>query len=205
MDQWLEKLTKEVRALAINEYVFWETQKIIRRNRRLKVPSEFYGWMGRMYVAGMSMGIRRQLDSDTRSDSLFRFLNRLKGDPSLISRKHYRSLYPKEQKAHADRIYDRFVGKGKTQPLASQIDRQIKTLRRRGEVIVDYANRKIAHQDVTPPLSVPKFEDVGKTVRYLEKLIQHYVQLFRAKHLDLSVNIMYDWRAVFRVPWLRDH
>lgn len=203
MDQWLEKLKEEVHVLTVNEYVFWEIQKIIRRNKQLKVPSEFYGWMGRMYVGGMSVGIRRQLDTDTRSESLFRFLTRLKGNPSLISRKHYRSLYPKKQKAYADRVYDRFVGKGRKQPLFSQIDRQIETLWRRSAGIVCYANRKIAHMDATPPSSVPKFGDVGRTVRYLEKLIQHYVQLFRAVHLNMRVNIVYDWLAIFRIPWIR--
>ncbi len=203
MDQWLEKIKEEVRALTVNEYIFWEIQKIIRRNKQLKVPSAFYGWMGRMYVAGMSVGIRRQLDSDTRSESLLRFLKCLKGNPSLISRKHYRSLYPQEQKAYADPDYDRVVGKRRKQPLVSQIDRQIETLRRRSAGIVRYVNRKIAHMDATPPSSVPKFGDVGKTVRYLEKLIQQYVQLFRATHLDMSVNIVYDWLAIFRIPWIR--
>lgn len=202
LDAWLGRLHDDVVNLAMDEFVFWHVQHIIEQNAELHVPSEFYSWIGRMYVAGMSMAIRRQTDDDSRTESFVRFLSRLKGGVGLISRTRYRRFYPKDQLGYADDVYDRFAGRGNQHPLPQRLDREIRTLRRLSRNVVAWADQVVAHRDRTPPQIVPTFGEVRPVIRYLERLIQRYYQLFRAVHWDPEVTIVYDWEKPFRVAWL---
>ena len=109
LDAWLGRLEQEVLNLTLDERIFWRLQEIIEQNSSLHVESEYFGWLGRMYVSGMSMAIRRQVDDDSRTDSMVRFLSRVKGAAGVISRSHYRSLYAPAQRGEADRVYDRLA------------------------------------------------------------------------------------------------
>ena len=203
LDQWLGRLKQEVADLALDERVFWRVQEIIEHNKELHVPSEFYGWLGRMYVAGMSMAIRRQVDDDPRTESFVRFLTRVKGSVGTFSRARYRGLYQDTQlREVADEAYDRLAGRGAQCLSNLRIDRQIGALKRLSRNITAYADKVVAHQDRTPPSAVPKFREVGRVIRCLEILVQRYFQLFRAVHWDPRVTIAYDWEAPFRIAWI---
>jgi hypothetical protein len=203
LNEWLEHLRDEVVNLALDETVFWRIQEIIEHNKQLHVPSEFYGWLGRMYVSGMSMAIRRQVDDDSRTDSFVRFLNRVKGNLEIFSRTRYRSLYSDPRLLQvAEHAYDRLAGRGAQHLSTVRIDRQIAALKRLSRNIAAYADKVVAHADKTRPAVVPKFRDVGRVVRCLECLVRRYFQLFRAIDWDPQVSILYDWEAPFRIPWI---
>lgn len=199
LNEWLEHLQQEVASLAVDARIFWRVQEIIQQNAALQVPSEFYGWMGRLYVAYVAMAIRRQVDDDPQTNSFVRFLTRLKGSVGLLSRAHYRSLWPI---AEADRVYDRMVGQGESHPSPARIDRQIATLRRLSRNITAYADKIVAHTDRVPPTVIPRFRETGRVIHYLELLVQRYYQLFRAVHWDPRTTLPPDWEAPFWTTWV---
>lgn len=213
--EWLERLHKDVRQLRLHLFVWDEIQDIVSDNPDLHKPSHFFTWMQDMYVAGMATGIRRQIDNDRRTISLLRFLERIKADRSVVSRDRYAALYetdlhtagdPREReliRLSIDDTYDRFVGRGKDEPSELDINRQIGRLKAVSKRFVAFANMVIAHNDMNRPSKLPTFGDIDVVIRYFEELIRHYFQLFKAMHVSMDVNFVYDWKVVFRVPWIR--
>jgi len=167
-----------------------------------------------LYVSGIAMAIRRQLDDDTRTMSFYRFLKRIKADPSVVSRKRYRALYKdgdpvvKRLKSFGllektvNDTYDRFVGSGKSQPTADDVQAEIDDLQKAAQNFVAFANQVVAHDDETKPTVLPTFAEVDAVISYMEKLVQRYAQLFEATHRSMSLNFQYDWQVIFRVPWI---
>ena len=211
---WLEKLFGQVHRMRIDQQIWENVQQIIEQNPKLHVPSHFYSWMQDMYVSGIAMSIRRQVDNDTRTMSFCRFLKRITGDPSVVSRRRYRALYkdgdgPVEQlksfgllEKTVNDTYDRVVGANKPQPTADDIQKEIDDLANVAGRFVDFANQVIAHDDQTKPANLPTFGEVDAVIAYMETLVQRYAQLFEAAHRSMSVNFQYDWRAIFRTPWI---
>lgn len=213
--KWLKELTDDVLRLRLDERVWREVQEIIASNPKLHIPSEFYRWMRDMYVSGIAMGIRRLTDDDTRAVSLLRFLKLVKGNSSIVSRRRYRALFKKEDslvqqldelgftKGYIDEGYDQLVGEGKSQPTAEDIQAEIDELQRVTGKFVTFATKVIAHKDQQRPDELPKFGEVDEAVAYFEQVIQRYQGLLRATHLSMEVTFQYDWKAVFRVPWIQ--
>jgi hypothetical protein len=201
--EWIDKLFGQVRQLRIDQYIWEEVQKIIASNSDLHKPSHFYAWMRDMYVSGVAMAIRRQLDDDTRTMSFYRFLKRIKGDPSTVSRRRYASLYTDgEPSGYVTASYDNVVGEGKAQPSSDDVQGEIDELKRVACRFVDFANQVVAHDDQNRPESLPTFAEVDTVISYLEGLSQRYLQLLKATHRSVELNFQYDWKTIFRVAWL---
>jgi hypothetical protein len=213
--EWLKILHEQVLRLRLDERVWEEVQAIIHANPALHRNSEFYRWMQDMYVSGIAMAIRRQTDDDSRSISFYRFLKLLKGNPSLVSRQRYRRLFPGDDpmierlkelglntKEHIDEEYDRFVGAGKQQPTSEDIEVEIEQLQQVTAKFVAFADKVIAHHDQNKPDELPKFAEVHDAIKFFERLIQKYTLLFLATSTSMEVTFQYDWKAIFRVPWI---
>jgi len=214
LKKWLEQLFGQVRQLRIDQYIFHEVQRVIAANPAIQKPSHFYAWMTDNYVAGMAMAIRRQVDDGSTTMSFVRFLKRLKGDPSAVSRKRYRALYTDDSSVvkqlkplgvleeTINKTYDKLVGAGLQQPTADQIQAEIDELHAKTASFAVFANKVIAHDDTVKPTTLPTFGEVDTIVTYLEGLVQRYIQLFEAAHQSMDLNFQYDWKGIFRVPWI---
>jgi len=205
LNSWLGILERAVTDLRIDQHIFWEVQEIIRANPKIHTPGDFNGWMGRMYSAAISVAIRRQVDSDSRSVSFIRFLGELKSTPKVVSRERYVALFREaglpEFLANAD--FDRHVGVGFNSLDPGAVDREIETLKLKTEPLRTYVNKRIAHHDEKEFTNFPKFRDIDEAIDYLEVLVKRYVLLFRAKGLTQVLPYwQYDWKAIFYHPWV---
>lgn len=207
---WLYDLKLNVIKLRKYQRIYRELKDIIGANEALHVPSAFYDYFSDTYVTYISLAIRRLTDDSPDCTSLFRFLKRIKGDPSVVSRQRYKALYPKTKPTNPleehiagmpDQAYDALVGKGNLQPDASDIQAELDTLQGKTAAIVALADKKIAHS-IGEPKKVPKYADVDDAIEYISDLIKRYLALFHATTNNLDVVFVHDWKNIFRVPWV---
>jgi len=213
LKEWLASVYENVTEAVINEYIFWQVQDIIRNNPELQsTSSAFFGWMGSTFVHSTALAIRRQLDKDENSVSLYRFLLELQKFPELISRAYHRSLYnrpeyPDERAEHmANYTYNRSVGENADELDVNAIQQEIDSLRAVSERVHHYADRVVAHYDARGlQQQTPNFTDLSECLTVLEKLVLRYVLLLNGAWQDsLLPSFQYDWKSVFRIAWISE-
>jgi len=167
-----------------------------------------------MYVSGIAMAVRRLTDDDTRVISFFRFLKLVKGNPSLVSQRRYRALFADDDVFaqqlrefgikidHIKEEYESLVGVGKSQPSPEDVQSEIDEMQRLTAKIVALADKSIAHHEEKKPEELPTFADVDKVIIFFENLLKRYRLLFDATSMSTDVAFQYDWKAIFRVPWI---
>ena len=164
------------------------------------------------------MGIRRLCDLDNRSLSLVRFLEHIKNNPSLISRKAYGNLCGGSSDKYLENLsqdrraclrellaneeYDNLIGKNMLQPDSNDIQKEIDELRNRAKSVTKYATKRIAHLDKKPPTTSPTFDDIDVTIDHIINLMKKYFHLLKATAMDFEPHFQYDWLAPLRVIWL---
>lgn len=203
----LNRLCREVRGLRTNQHVFWEVQNIIRENPYIHKPSTFYTWMGQMYVESMTATIRRLIDSRKDTVSLIRLLKQIRADPSCFSRSAYkgRCTNPDLSEAYIDVDYDKLVGEGKQQPDKKKIEADIAKLKKQTEVLKQFVDERVAHSAKEQKKELPRFQDLDDSIEYVEQLLKWYNQLVTGAVIpDFQPSWLYDWKAIFRYPWIRD-
>jgi phosphate uptake regulator len=98
--------------------------------------------------------------------------------------------------------YDRLVGVGKAQPTKEDLEAELVELARVTSKIVKFADKVVAHHDKEKPDELPKFSEIDDAIRYFENQIRRYRLLFDATSMSTDVAFQYDWKAIFRVPWI---
>jgi hypothetical protein len=209
LKEWLDCIDGNVTEAVDNQHMFWEVKEIIRSNPKLQnASSDFYRWMDLMFAHSTVLAVRRQLDHDERSVSLYLFLVELKKFPALISRSYHRSLYSGPSAEVADHqaksTYDREVGENADELNVNTIQQEIDSLNTASENLRDYANHAVAHTNALGlERPVPSFRDLGEWLALLEKLVLRYVLLLNASRRDSLVSeFQDDWKRVFRIPWI---
>jgi hypothetical protein len=104
----------------------------------------------------------------------------------------------------ANYTYDRHVGENACELNVSAIHQEIESQKMASKKLHHYANRVIAHYDSRGlEQSTPKFTDITECLAVLEKLVLRYVLLLNGAWQDsLLPTFMYDWKRMFRVPWI---
>lgn len=204
--KWLKIIHDDVQQLLVKRRIFWEVQEIIRTSGDLhNKPSSFYGYLGDTYVAYIAIGIRRQIKCDSQSVSFARLLHEIQETPAVLSRKYYVGLYAGSAVEDlADVDFDSFSGvvKDHIDPgiVAADLSRLVSVSKK----IEDFVDKQIAHRDKRIPKIVPTFKEVNECVDVLDELYTKYHRAFYAQDMrTLDPVPQYDWKAIFRVPWIK--
>ena len=202
---WLEAMKNEVTNLFVERHIFWEVRKIIEANPAIQVSSTFYEWMGSVYAAYASIGLRRQIDKDERSISLRRLLEQIKDQPEVLSRTRYVALWddPVVRKRFADEAFDRFAGSGKPHIDPAMVEEDCSQLVKMIDGVKGYVDKRVAHYDREGPTTVPTFADLNECLDFVEDLLIKYLAVFRAESWRSVLPVwQHDWKQIFRHPWI---
>ena len=199
----LDFITAEIAGLRVSQYIFWEVQEIIRANQLINKPNEFYTWMSDAYAASMSAAIRRQVDQRRDTISFLRFLQRLKAQPTVVTRSRYKTFSKTAPEDFMNEDFAALVGSGMVAMKAADVENDIQALGRKVEALKKYADLVVAHHGKSVPTTIPKFKDLDEAIELLDSLLTKYLHLFRSvKQASALPTFIDDWKAIFRVPWI---
>ena len=202
--RWLEVIKNEVQDLVMTKRTFHEVQKFIKDNPQLHQPSSFYDYLSRTYVSHVVIGIRRQLKCGDQSISMAGLLEEMIATPEVLTRTYYVGLYKGsvvEQFANKD--FDKFAIQGAPHIDPALVSADLEKLRFASKRCEDFADKRLAHRDKREPKELPTYDEVDACIDVLDNLYVRYLLLFHASNMtSLLPEMQYDWKAVFRVPWI---
>ena len=202
--QWLEIIYKEIQLLSIYNNVFWEVQKIVKKNTNIQKPSSFYDFMARSYIAFSAMSIRRLVKIDKNGVSLARLLSEMVRHPKTITKDRFAIPYMGTVvEDHIDRDFRKYADRAGQYFDPHIAEKDLKALKRCASKIEAFADKRIAHHDKKPPRNLPCFKDIDKCLKTLEALLKKYSLLFTATAITNVLPVyQYDWKAIFRERWI---
>ncbi|MEO8418994.1 MAG: hypothetical protein ABI475_09740 [Methylophilaceae bacterium] len=202
--KWLKVIHDDIQDLVVAKREFSEVQGLIKNNPKLHQPSSFYHYLARTYVSHVTIGLRRQIKCDSQSISFARLMTEMIDSPATLSRKYYVGLYKgSTAEMFANRDFEKFSDISAPHIKASLVCDDLATLRTTSERCEEYADRRIAHWDKREPKELPTYNDLDKCVELLDELYVKYHLLFHASSMEsLLPDREFDWKGVFREPWI---
>jgi hypothetical protein len=122
----------------------------------------------------------------------------------VVSRTYYVSLYKGSTVEDlADGDFDRYADAGAPHIRAAMVEDDLRTLKQTTTKCEEYADKRVARRDKREPKEPPTYNEVDACVDQLDALYVKYFGLLHASHMDtLLPTWQYDWKAIFRTPWL---
>lgn len=203
----LEHIENAVSKLLWNRYLFREFMDIVEKNPNLPANNFFIVWMWENYLLNAAIGVRRMVDRNNRSVSLYLLLKSIKENPEILSRGRYTELFKDSGFAddynYINECFDRLVGKGKDYIDPKDMEKDIELLLKiRADRLITYANKTIAHLDKKKIKKIPTIKDLDDSIDLLEKLVQKYSAIFHAASIGLLPIAQIPWKNIFKIPWI---
>lgn len=216
---------REAQDLAINHYIYKEVKTIIVNNATAKGPSDFHGWLDRLYASAAASGVRRLIGKGSDEITFWNLLDDIKQQSPLISLQHYRDMMhaacPDEMSGEesdntewdfldamdlAKAGFESICGEGSTHLMGSDVEKDVAELARASEVIAKWATHRIAHHLDREPAKLPTYGDIEGAIGCLEKLVEKYGILLNGSASPSLLPVWQnDWKAIFREAWLPSH
>jgi hypothetical protein len=200
----LESLCGAVYRLAHVDDVFWQVQAILKANKDFEPDGAvFQNWMASCYADSIAVGLRRLVDADKRTRSLFRILEKMKPHAHEFSRSWYVGRHTDELQRMAHAGFSDLVG-GEIDALTEDIiARQQETLKASLKVVSDYTDQFVAHSDMKPVARVPTFVEVREAIVDAFDVIRWLGLLIDSSAILSPVPVIQtNWLRNFQVPWL---
>jgi hypothetical protein len=204
-DRWLQIIYEDAQNLLIGRYIYREVQAIVRDNPAIQEDSSFYDWMAYTYAGWAVVGVRRLVDKGPDSVSLANLLKAVAANPQALSREHFVALYKDSNLplSYGEQVFDKHVGPGASHVSGVAVATDLDELEQAATSIRRYVNKRVAHRDRADFSEIPTFDDLDKALDLVEALVKKYWFLFRAETLTTVVPVwQYDWKVIFRVPWM---
>jgi hypothetical protein len=186
--------------------IFWDLQEVAKANERVLDPGAFFGWMCGNYIASMSIGIRKFVDEDRRSESLWRMLYQMLEHPGIIDVDAHARMYRSTPMGvgFGRRCFFNVAGDGVRCLSQRHIRSDLHKLEDACERVRRFVNKRIAHR--TSPGKIrrlPKFSDVDKALDTLDEILCKYDMLLTARGAtSCHATRQYNWQAVLWEPWI---
>lgn len=213
---WLRTIFGDVQRLLIRQHIYSEVRAIIKSNSAVQMGSSFYSWMNDVYVDSMVIGIRRQVDTDRRTVSLLRLLDAIRLRPGILTRRRYVEMVlgsrigkgadnlAELKTSLANVEFDRWAGKGGSHVDPRRPAQEISDLKAAAEAVADFANARVAHhKSEYRPTQLPLHRELKSCLELMEEVIKSYcVILEGTSYTGMLPTWQYDWKAIFREPWI---
>lgn len=202
--QWMEVIKDEIQDLVVAKHTFHEVQDMIKANKRLHQPSSFYDYFSRTYVSHAVIGLRRQLKCGDESISIARLFQEMIATPEAFSRSYYIAKYKESVVENlANNDFNKFASPNSTHIDPQLVARDLERLKAASKRCEDFADKRVAHRDKREPKQLPTYNEVDACIDLLDELYVKYFLLFHASSMEtLLPTWQYDWKVIFRVPWL---
>ena len=206
-DKWVNHLNiikSEISELLVSQDIFRETQKIIKANTALDIPSSFWRYLRNTYVSHVMIGIRRQLKSDNQSISFIRLLEDMRANPQSFPRSYYHDIYKNTLvEDFTNKDFNRFAKANEDYICPDMVGDDINRLKKSAEKCEKFADKVVAHTDVTEPKDLPTFNELDESIKILDELYVKYHLLFHAQSMNtLMPTYQYDWTEIFKYAWI---
>jgi hypothetical protein len=211
--KWLKQVQDETHTLWLYRDYYRGLAEMTQANDDIP-PSTFFDALGVWYAAAQMTGVRRQLDRDKRSVSLWRLLTDIADHPEVMRRERHVALWLEDavddidrelRTAEANKNYDKFAGPGDDQIAPERTLEDRERLEHLAEPVTVFVNKRVAHSDEENLPAAPTYGELDAAVDELGELLKKYVSLLEAAWLvEVAPVHQEPWERAFTVAWKKN-
>lgn len=195
----------------LHRYVSREVGKILEDNEAQLPESYWWEFMRDTYATTQAVAVRRQADTHPDVASLGKLIEEIRDDAGRLTRDFWLGLWSFEddrfglKRAMAEKAWEDHYGGS----VGTHLDPAIPTadldvLTTGAAEVKRYVDKHVAHAEPVSAEVTLTLGEVHDAIDVIGDLFKKYYNLLTAvSYVELEPAIQDDWKAAFRVPWMR--
>ncbi len=205
----IAKIANEMGQLLKSRHIFNETRDIVVPKKSLYMAS-YLSWIADLYVARLSVGVRRIIDTykaeDFKTFSLLSLLNNIKKNQNVLTRSVFCDRWSEcqEDNDDANNVFNRFADEESDKLNIEWLNKDIAVINNETKHIKTFIDKWVVHHDLKRKQNqVPTFGDVDSALQLLDNIICKYHLLLCGSDLSGScMPILKNWKRIVNQVWI---
>ncbi len=173
--RWIRRISDSASVLLLDDYIFRKSMEAAQKGGVVESSNQVYKWARRVYATHASIGIRRLLDKDNRTYSLFLLLSKIEKNPQVITRRSFVFRYsPSRQgmgKGDFDNIADPNAISLPHHIVQTDLDKLVAISNNIGPIV----NKVIAHRErKTKGPTKPTWDEIHNAIEQIAQMSARY-------------------------------
>lgn len=206
---WIENdIRNDVIDMNFKRLIWREVNQMMRDNSEVgDLPSAFWDFHHDNYAVALASAVRRQADTNAGTSALARLIKEMRDKADLLTREYFVGLWDQTSEREvrqANEAFDRLAGMGADHFDPEGARRDLQALQVAARKVRLYVDQHVAHDQAEPTAALPTFEELHAAVDTIGEMFIRYTSVLTAgQYVALEPFIQTNWKAIFRVPWLR--
>lgn len=223
--KWLadfDRIWDDVVDLLEQRYFYREIRKILEANqeRFAELDGAIFLWLAKIHAASAAVAVRKQVDASSDTVCLRQLLEAIapaaervitraafvaRAGPAPDDGDEQATWQHEQQRRWHERKFDELAGEKAHALAEAAVRSDLYRLAGAAAQVRRFVNKEIAHRDRKGVGVEATWEDLNGAIDVVEELTEKYNALLGYPHPpQLLATRIWDWRAVFRIPWLLD-
>lgn len=201
----LESQLNEMTDVLERRFIFQETKGIVEANPDIQQSNIFYDYFRINYIYAQIIQLSRMLDQDPRTESLLNLLSDIENNPDVFKRNWRDEINKLVASPNTLQTFGNTLEEKTLNPDVLTEDKC--KLLCRFAPIKKYRDREIAHRQSHGQKPNLSFEKLDEFIDLVHKRILVYACFLHGSgypESGLMPVIQYDWREIFRQPWIKE-
>lgn len=181
IDNWIVSVNYLFNEINSLNKISRKFRDIAKRYNNKNIESELFRFIKVIYTSDIVMRIRRLIDEDKRTVSLFNLINEILFEYAIIDKKWFLNKYSdgKEEKMFKSLFKDNIIN---TNLLIDDLN----FLKKESVKIKIYADKIIAHKDKNIPKNLLTFNEVEFLIKIITDMFDKYYYLLKQSHSNIG-------------------
>lgn len=173
--RWIRRISDSASVLLLDDYIFRKSMEAAKKGGVIKPSNEVYRWAMRVYATHAAIGIRRLLDKNDKTYSLFLLLSKIEKNPQVITRRSFVFRYSPSQRDMDMGDFDNIAGPGASSLPRHIVRADLDKLETISIKIRPIVNKVIAHRERKPKrLSRPTWDELHNAIEQIAQIYARY-------------------------------
>lgn len=173
--RWIKRISDSASLLLLDDYVFRKSMESAKKGNVIKSSNEVYRWAMRVYTSHAAIGIRRLLDKNDKTYSLFLLLSKIEKNPQVITRRSFVLRYSPSQRDMAMSDFDDIAGSCVKSLPRDVVHADLDKLLIISDRIRPIVNKVIAHRERKPKrLTKPTWHELHNAIDKIAQMCARY-------------------------------
>ncbi|MCK4726760.1 MAG: hypothetical protein KAT29_13195 [Anaerolineales bacterium] len=173
--RWIRRISDSASVLLLDDYIFRKSMEAAQKGGVVKSSNEVYRWAMRVYATHASIGIRRLLDKDVRTYSLFLLLSKIEKNPQVITRRSFVFRYSSSRRGMGMGDFDKIAGPNSISLPRHIVQTDLDKLVTISNKIRPIVNKVMAHRErKTERITKPTWGELHNAIEQIAQMSARY-------------------------------
>lgn len=183
--RWIKRIGTSVSGLVLDDYIFRHSMADASKGKRIGSDNEVYRFIMRAYATHAAISIRRLLDPDKRTYSLFHLVRCISKNPQVITRRSYVGRYSRANRHLGEADFDELAGPGSASFPQSVVQQDLGDLEAIQDKMFPVFNKFIAHRERSPRgFTRATWNELHKAIREIDRICVRYCLILNQLAMD---------------------